>query len=162
MYIDYNARLSDIQNLTNSSTSVAATSTYILDTIQAGWGVNDEVYARFQVGTAFAGTAGSTITIALQIAQDTSFSTVLTVVSKACALAKLVKNNIPLVVKLPLEMMTGQTWGDSLYGPMSGGVGTYRYVRATYTVTGTACNLTAGTISCQFVKDPPVTIDRPM
>jgi len=89
---------------------------------------------------------------------------VLTVVSKAIAsVAKLPANNIPLVVKLPLEMMTNQAQGDTLYSTSATtGTKTYRYVRATYTVTGTSCNLTAGSISCMFVTNAPVTIDRPM
>ena len=164
MYIDYDARLSDKQDLTNASATIASTSTYYLDAVQSGWGADDEVYARFQVGTAFAGTAGSSITIALQIAQDTAFATVTTVVSKTIAgVAKLPKNNIPLVVKLPVEMMSFQTQGDTLYSQAANtGLGPYRYLRATYQVTGTNCALTAGTITCVLVKNPPVTIDRPM
>jgi hypothetical protein len=164
MYIDYDARLSDKQDLTNASSTVSSTSTYYLDTLQAGWGANDEVYARFQVGTAFAGTAASSLTIAIQIAQDTAFSTVLTAATTTIStVAKLPKNNIPFVVKLPVAMMTGQTQGDSLYtNSATSGNLPYRYVRATYQVTGTGCALTAGTISCMLVMNPPVTIDRPM
>jgi hypothetical protein len=87
MYIDYNARLSDKQSCSLASVGNSITSTYILDTIQAGWGANDEVYARFQVGTVFSGTANSSLTIALQIAQDAAFGTLTTVVSKNCDMA---------------------------------------------------------------------------
>ena len=80
MYIDYQAYLSTRQDLT-AAAPATATSTYILDTIQSGWGANDEIYARFQVGTAFAGSAASSMTIAIQIAQDTGFATAITVVS---------------------------------------------------------------------------------
>jgi hypothetical protein len=154
MYIDYQARLSDKQDLTAAASAI--TSTYILDTIQSGWGMNDEVYARFQVGTAFTSSAASSLTLAIQIAQDTAFSTVLTVVSKIVGAlsTNLVKNNIPLVVKLPVAMMTGQTGGDTLYNPLNL---PYRYVRALYTSTYA---ITAGTISCQFVYSSPVTIDK--
>jgi hypothetical protein len=159
MYIDYNARLSDKQNLTLASVGLVITSTYILDTIQAGWGGDDEVYARFQVGTAFGGTAGSSITMALQIAQDTAFASASTVVSKNVSIAKLVANNIPLVVKLPVEMMTGQTGGDTLYNPNNL---PYRYVRAFYTGVGTNSYVGTGTMSCMLVMSSPVTIDRPL
>ena len=153
MYIDYQARLSDKQSLIAAASAI--TSTYILDTIQAGWAADDEVYARFQVGTAIAGSAASSLTLAIQIAQDTGFATVLTVVSKVIAAGGgIVANNIPLVVKLPVAMMTGQTGGDTLYNAT--GL-PYRYVRALYTSTFA---LTAGTISCQLVKDTPTTIDR--
>jgi hypothetical protein len=162
MYIDYQARLSDKQDLTNSSVGGTATSTYILDTLQAGWGQNDEVYVRFQVGTAFAGTATSSVTFGIQIAQDTAFASATTVIQKTVStVAKLPKNNIPLVAKLPMEMMTNTLQGDTLYAPTTvNGNLTYRYVRAIYQVTGTGCNLTAGTISCQFVIGSPTTIDK--
>ena len=153
MYIDYNARLSDKQSLVAAAS--AMTSTYIFDTIQAGWAANDEVYARFQVGTAIAGSAASSLTLAIQIAQDTAFATLITVVSKVVAAGGgIVANTIPLVVKLPVAMMTGQTGGDTLYNANNL---PYRYVRALYTSTFA---LTAGTISCQLVLDSPTTIDR--
>ena len=160
MYIDYNARLSDKQSLVAAASAI--TSTYILDTIQAGWAANDEVYARFQVGTAFACSAASSLTLAIQIAQDAGFATLLTVVTKTIgALAtNLVKNNIPLVVKLPVEMMTLQLQGDTLYSSSATtGALPYRYVRALYTSTFA---ITAGTISCAFVLNNPTTIDRPL
>jgi len=154
MYIDYQARLSDKQDLTAAASAI--TSTYILDTLQSGWGSDNEVYARFQVGTAFTCSAASSLTIAIQIAQDTAFATLVTVVSKVIgALAtNLVKNNIPLVVKLPVQMMTGQTGGDTLYNANNL---PYRYVRVLYTSTFA---ITAGTISCQLVKDTQTTIDK--
>jgi hypothetical protein len=156
MYIDYDARLSDKQDLTAAAS--ALTSTYYLDAVQAGWGQNDEVYARFQVGTAFTCSAAASLTLAIQIAQDTAFATALTAVTYTVgALAtNLVKNNIPLVVKLPVKMMTNQTGGDTLYNANNV---TYRYVRALYTSTYA---ITAGTISCQFVLNTPTTIDRAM
>lgn len=158
MYIDYQARLSDKQDLTAAASAI--TSTYILDTLQAGWAANDEVYARFQIGTAFACSAASSLTLAIQIAQDTAFATLLTVVTKTIgALAtNLVKNNIPLVVKLPVEMMTYHLQGDTLYSnSATTGIKTYRYVRALYTSTFA---ITAGTISCQLVMNSPTTVDR--
>ena len=157
MYIDYQARLSDKQSLAGAAAAI--TSTYILDTIQAGWGADDEVYARFQVGTLFAASAACSVTIAIQIAQDTGFATVLTVVSvikAGNAGVGMTANAIPLVAKLPVAMMTGAMYGDSLY---SSGLLPYRYVRALYTSTYA---ITAGTISCMFVKDTNVTIDRPL
>ena len=156
MYIDYQARLSDKQSLVAAASAI--TSTYILDTIQSGWAQNEEVYARFQVGTAFTCSSAASLTLAIQIAQDAAFATLLTVVTNTIgALAtNLVKNNIPLVVKLPVAMMTGQTGGDTLYNPNNL---PYRYVRALYTSTFA---ITAGTISCQFVLNTPTTIDRPL
>jgi hypothetical protein len=156
MYIDYQARLSDVQSLI-AAAPAAITSTYILDTVQAGWGANDEIYARFQVGTAFAGSSASSITIAIQIAQDTAFATVINVVSVTkAATAALTLNSIPLVVKLPVAMMTNQMAGDTLY---SANRLPYRYVRALYTST---FGYTAGTISCLLVTNTPTTIDRPL
>lgn len=153
MYIDYQARLSNLQSLVSAAASL--TSTYILDTIQAGWAADDEVYARFQIGTACAGSAECSVTIAVQIAQDTAFASVISAVSYVTnATTKLVANNIPLVVKLPVAMMSGAMTGDTLYSPSRL---PYRYVRALYTLTHA---LTAGTISCMFVKDTNVTIDR--
>lgn len=157
MYIDFQAYLSTRQSLSLASVGLTITSTFILDTLQAGWGANDEVYARFQVGTAFTGTAGSSITIGVQIAQDTGFSTISTVVSKNVSIAKLVANNIPLVVKLPVEMMAGQTGGDTLYNPNNV---PYRYVRAFYTGVGSNSYVGTGTMSCMLVLNSPVTIDR--
>ena len=157
MYIDYQARLSDKQSLVAAASAI--TSTYILDTVQAGWGVDDEVYARFQVGTVFAASAASSLTLAIQIAQDTGFATVLTVVSVVKAAnggVGLTANAIPLVVKLPVAMMTGQTGGDTLYN--ASGL-PYRYIRALYTSTFA---ITTGTISCSLVKDTQTTIDRPL
>jgi hypothetical protein len=157
MYIDYQARLSDKQSLVAAASAI--TSTYILDTIQSGWGADDEVYARFQVGTVFAASAASSLTLAIQIAQDTGFATLITCATKVLAAnggVGMTANAIPWVVKLPVSMMTGQTGGDTLYN--ASGL-PYRYLRVLYTSTFA---IITGTISCQLVKDTPVTIDRPL
>jgi hypothetical protein len=153
MYIDYQARLSDKQSLVAAGSAI--TSTYILDTIQSGWGHNDEVYARFQVGTAFVATAACSLTLAIQIAQDTAFASLLTVVSKTQACHGIAKNSLPLVVKLPVAMMTNQLAGDSLYGPSN--QLPYRYVRALYTTTD---GVSTGTMSCILVLAAQTTVDR--
>jgi hypothetical protein len=151
MYIDYDLRISTAQALT-----VTTSSTSYVDCVQAGWGANDEVYARFMVQTLFAGTAASSVTFAIQIAQDTLFATVLTVVSVQKLASTLTAKSIPLVVKLPVAMITGQTGGDTLYNALNL---PYRYLRAYYTVTVTG-SLTAGNITCDLVKDTGVTIDK--
>ena len=154
MYIDYQLRLSSSQNV--GAAAAAFTSTYILDAVQAGWAANDEVYARFMVQTAFAGSAGSSITLAIQIAQDTAFATLVTAVSVIKAATSFTAKMIPLVVKLPVAMMTNQMAGDTLY---SSSTLPYRYIRGLYTTTFA---LTAGALTVDLVKDTPVTIDRPL
>jgi hypothetical protein len=157
MYIDYDLRISNGQALT-----VTTSSTSYIDAIQAGWGADAEVYARFMIGTAIAGTAASSITFAIQIAQDTAFATVLTVVTVSKYVAQMTAKSIPLVVKLPVAMMTGQIQGDTLYSSSAAtGYLPYRYVRANYTVTVSG-SLTGGTVYCDFVMAEPTTIDRPL
>jgi hypothetical protein len=151
MYIDYGLRMSDKQAIT-----VTTSSTSYVDAIQAGWGQDDEVYARFMVTTAFAGTAGATVTIAIQIAQDTAFGTALTVVSSAIASAKLTAKAIPLVAKLPVAMATGATGGDTLYNPNNL---PYRYIRAYYTPV-TAYPVASLSITCDLVLSSPLTMDK--
>jgi hypothetical protein len=71
-----------------------------------------------------------------------------------------VANNVPLVVKLPVEMMTNQIGGDTFYGPISGTTKPYRYLRATYTGVGTNSMICTGTMSCMLVMASPVTVDK--
>jgi hypothetical protein len=152
MYIDYDLRLSNKQDISGAAGS--PTSTYAVDSIQSGWGHNDEVYARFMIQTAVAASASSSVTFAIQIAQDTAFGTAITAVSVIKNAADLTAKAIPLVVKLPVAMMTGVTGGDTLYNPNNL---PYRYIRAIYT-TGTAS--TAGKVTCDLVYSSAVTIDK--
>lgn len=152
MYIDYDLRLSKNQAITGSDTS-----TYYVDSVQSGWGVNDEVYARFMVQTAFAGSASASVTFSIQISQDTAFTTATNVLSVIKLASGLTLKSIPLVAKLPVAMMLSHAGGDSLYSPNTL---PYRYVRAYYTVAAPV--LTGGNITCDLVKDAPVTMDRSM
>jgi hypothetical protein len=154
MYLDYQLRLSSSQSV--GSAAAGHTSTYFIDAIQSGWGHDEELYARFMVQTAFAGSAGSSITLAIQIAQDTAFATVITVISVVKAATSLTAKMIPLVAKLPVAMMTGQTGGDTLYN--STGL-PYRYIRGLYTTTFA---LSAGALTVDLVKSSVTTIDRPL
>jgi hypothetical protein len=148
MYIDYDLRLSNAQALTASTQS----SSYI-DAIQSGWGANDELYARFVVTTAFTGSATGSVTFAIQIAQDTAFASVLTVVTLTKIVSQLTAQAVPLVVKLPVAMMTKQMQGDTLYSPNDV---PYRYIKAYYTLGSNA----AGSVTCSLVMNTPTTIDK--
>lgn len=148
MFIDYDLRLSNAQALTASTQS-----SYYIDSIQSGWAANDELYARFQVSTAFTGSATGSVTFAIQIAQDTAFASVLTVVSVVKIVSQLTLGTIPLVVKLPVAMMTKQMQGDTLYSPNDV---PYRYVKAYYTLGSNA----AGSVTCNLVMSTPTTIDK--
>jgi len=143
MYIDYELTLSSAQALTGSTTS-----TNYIDAIKAGWAADDEVYARFMVTTAFGVTTTSSVTLAIQIAQDTAFATALTVVQILKQVGDLSAKAIPLMLKLPASVMTGML-----------GANPYRYIRASYTL---AAGASSGAISCHLVKDPQVTVDKVM
>lgn len=156
MYRDYELLLSDKQAIT-----VSTNSTNYIDTLDSGWGHNDEVYARFMVGTAFAGTAASSVTLAIQIAQDTSFASVTTVVSKVILASTLTASKVPLMVKLPAEMATGTLGNQNVIGAGTGMTLPYRYIRAYYTV-AVSGSLTAGTITCEMVMNGATTLDKVM
>ena len=114
------------------------------------------------IGTAIAGTAASSITFAIQIAQDTAFATTLTVISVSKYVAQMPAKSIPLVAKLPIAMMTGQIQGDTLYTTSAtSGYLPYRYIRAYYTVTVSG-SISGGTVYCDLVLSSPSTIDRPL
>jgi hypothetical protein len=132
MYIDDYLILSDAQALT-----VSTNSTNVVDTLAAGHGHNDMVWAKFQVDTLFVGTAGTTVQLAIQASAAGSVFT--TITSVDVALASLTAGAVPFVVKIPL--------------------GVYRYIRAYYTVTVSG-SLSAGKIDCRLVKDVDVTEDR--
>ena len=138
MYIDDFLVLSDAQAIT-----LTTDSTNYIDTLAAGWAENDEVYAKFQVDTLFAGTAGTTIQLAIQIAQDVAFATLITVATYNLALASATAGAVPFIVKLPSNLVTTG----------------YRYIRAYYTVT-TSGSLTAGKIDCRLVKDVDVLLNK--
>ena len=140
MIIDKNLVLSDAQTIT-----VTTNSTNIVDTIAAGFAFNDEVWAQFLVDTLFAaGTAGTTLVLALQMAQDTAFATVSTILSKtlsAAAVATWGAAGKCYNFKLPTDVATLD----------------YRYLRALYTVTNA---FSAGKIDCRLVKDIDITMDK--
>jgi len=150
MILDYQLTLSSVQAIT-----VSTNSTNTVDAVMAGWGANEEVYARFVINVAYGGTAGSSVTLAIQIAQDTAFGTVNTVVSYLCLASVLTARAIPLCVKLPVAMMTGFLGIGGTTTPPN--TLPYRYVRAYYTL-GVAT--TTFTVSCHLVKDVGVTVDK--
>lgn len=152
-YVDYDLLLSNAQAITASTQS-----TSYVDAIQAGWGQNEEVYAKFMVTTAYSGTAGNSVTFAVQIAQDTTFATMLTVASAILGSTNLTAKSIPLVVKLPAAMMTGQLGksGGDIYQPDKL---PYRYIRAYYTLGESHTTIS---VSCMLMKDTQVTIDKVM
>jgi hypothetical protein len=120
-----------------------ASSNYI-DSLAAGWGADDELYAKFQVDESFAGTVGATIKFAIQIATDTAFATVKTVVtSDSFTHAQLTAGKTMWAVKLPADMMTNG----------------YRYIRA-YNTCALPGSITAGKITCALVKDVDITMDK--
>jgi hypothetical protein len=143
MYLDYELTLSNAQALT-----VSTSSTSYVDTVMSGWGADQEVYARFMVTTAFGVTTTSSVTLAIQIAQDTAFGTSVTVVQILKQVQNLTVNSVPLVVKLPADMFKG--FGSTL---------PYRYIRAYYTL---AAGANTGSISCHLIKDAQTTLDKVM
>jgi hypothetical protein len=132
MYIDDYLILSDAQALT-----ISTNSTNVVDTLAAGHGHNDMVWAKFQVDTAFAGTAGSSVQMTIQT--SAAGSTWTDLCSASVAITALTAGAVPYAVKLPL--------------------GVARYIRAYYTVTVSGA-LTAGKMDCRLVKDIDVTMDR--
>jgi hypothetical protein len=150
-YVDYELRLSNVQAVAASTGS-----TSYVDMIQSGWGVDDEVYAKFIINVAYGGTAGSSVTFAIQIAQDTAFGTMVDVVTYKCMASTLTAKAIPLVVKLPVAMMTNQLGisGGDLY---QANKLPYRYLQAYYTL-GVAS--TTFSVTCILVKDSAVGIDK--
>ena len=132
MFIDDYLILSDAQAIT-----ISTNSTNVVDTLAAGHGMNDMLWAKFQVDTTFAGTAGTTVQMIIQTSAAGSVFTELC--SANVALASLTAGAVPFAVKIPL--------------------GVARYIRAYYTVTVSG-SLTAGKIDCYLVKDIDVTMDR--
>ena len=123
MLLDKNTILSDAQSITTT-----AASTNALDLTAAGNAVPGSLFAVCRVDEAFAG--ATSVEISLQTADNSSFSSADTLLSVTCAAAALAAAD-KMVMALALP------------------VGLKRYVRAYYTVTGTA---TAGKLSF-FITD---------
>jgi hypothetical protein len=150
-YVDYELLLGNAQAVTAST----QTTNYI-DAVQAGWAADDELYAKFFITTAYGGTAGSSVTLSIQIAQDTAFGTATEIVSYKCMASVLAAKAVPLVVKLPVGMMVyqlGKSGGD-LY---QANVLPYRYIRGYYTLAVASTTFSA---TCTLMKDINTTIDR--
>ena len=135
MYRDDFMDLSDAQAIT-----VTTDSTNYIDTLAAGWAEDEEMYVKFQINTAFVGTTAATLQMAIQIAQDTAFATVLTVLFINATTASLPAGAV-WAVKLPSALVTKG----------------YRYIRAYYTVTGNT--YTAGKIDAALCKDVDVFLE---
>jgi hypothetical protein len=130
MYIDDYLILSDAQALT-----VSTNSTNVVDTLAAGHGHNDMVWAKFQIDTLVAGTAGSTVQMAIQ----------------SSAAGSVFVENCVISVNIA-DMIVGAAWAIKL--PL----GIARYIRAYYTVVGGVNS--AGKIDCRLVKDIDQTMDK--
>jgi hypothetical protein len=127
MILDKALQLSNEQTVTSS-----AASTNVIDQVTGG----DAYEPVFVVGTVTADFAGATaLTIDIQTAETSAFTSPVTLLSSGpIPAADLKAGNEVFKARLPF--------------------GTFRYVRAYYTVTGTG---TAGKISLNMAKD--VTID---
>lgn len=138
MLIDNYLVLSDAQAITTGSTS-----TYYIDMVAAGTAAGEDLFAQFLVNTAFAGTTTGTFNLILQIAQDTSFATMLEVARRLVGpgVTDLAAGSVHNI-QLPVSMMT------------SG----YRYLRANYTCT--TQSFSAGKIDARLVKDVDITMDK--
>lgn len=132
MILDKQLVLSDAQAITGSTNS-----TDYVDSLAAGTGYNSEVYVQFLVDTVFGGTAGSTVALAIQTAQDSAFAT-------------LVQN---IVVATPTIAALVAGYNVSMKIPPVAG----RYIRAYYTVTGTVAS---GNIDARLALDIDITMDR--
>jgi hypothetical protein len=131
MLIDYDLVLSDAQAVTAS----AASDSYI-DQLAAGDAYGNECFVEFLIDTTFTPNS-ATIVFALQCDDNTSFSSPKVLyASGALADTALVAGYRAGRVKIPL--------------------GAERYLRAYYTVSGTAV---AGKIDCRIVKDVDVSIN---
>ena len=148
MFLDYQAILDDAASITAAGNP---TSTYYIDMLSTGFGHNDECYAQFLIDTSFTITAGASITCAIWVANETTFSSASLVASKivkwdsTTASAKYVLATLhigPDVYK--------QNWSSTTDSP-------YRYLYAIYTLT-TA--VSAGKIDCRLVKDIDMTMDK--
>ena len=130
MMLDYNLVLSDAQAIT-----VTATSTNILDMVATGFAHNDELWAQWLVDTVFAGTAGTTLDLSIQIAQDSAFATVITLLLGSVT-----------HVSVSLGLAAGYVFSYKL--PPAIRRAGYRYLRGYYGVTG---GYSAGKIDLRLV-----------
>ncbi len=138
MIIDYNLVLSDAQDISGAAGSDASTS--YLDQLAAGDAIGDGCWAQFLIDTAFAGTAGSSITFALQTDDNASFTSPTTVMTRSMDITELTAGVVPICAQLPLHPN-----------------GMQRYIRGYYTSTAA---LSAGKVDLRIVKDVDKTLDK--
>ncbi len=123
MLLDQNTVLSDKQTITTS-----AASTHTIDATAAGNVVPGGLFAVLRNEAAFAG--ATSVAFSLQTSDQDSFATLDTLVSATFTAAQLANaNQLLLALPIPAKIK--------------------RYIRAYYTVTGTA---TAGSVTC-FLTD---------
>jgi len=146
MYIDSNLIFSDAQSITTTGSS-----TYYVDMLSTGFGHNDELYIQFLVDTAFTITSGASITMALMMANETTFA-----------------SNAVVATKNLLWDSTTATAGYVLWtahigpdiykpGSISGTDSPFRYLYVQYTL---ADKVAAGKIDARMVKDIDMTMDK--
>jgi len=125
MFIDSLLLLSSAQAVT-----ATAASTNSIDTLAASDAYGREVWVEFLINTSFTGNS-ATIQFALETDSDSAFgSPVVLFITGAIADTTLVAGYYPARFKMP--------------------IGAKRYLRAKYTVSGTAV---AGKIDCRLVAD---------
>lgn len=157
MYIDSLTILSDAQSL---AAAAQATSTYYIDLLATSYAHNDDLYAQFLIDTAFTVTAAASLTMAIVISNETTFSSTSTVVSRSInwdsfttssATTTAAAGQVLATLKLPPEVY--KLDGGVANGTLSG----YRYLYATYT--GSVAS-SGGKIDCRLVKDIDMTMDK--
>lgn len=146
MYIDNNLILSDAQSVTTT-----ATSTYYIDMLSTGFGHNDELYAQFLVDTAFTITSGASITVALMVANETTFSS-----TSVVAMKTILWNSTTASADY---MLANMKIGPDIYKPgsISGTNSPFRYLYATYTPVGGV--VASGKFNARLVKDIDMGLD---
>ena len=145
MYLDDFLYLSNAQALTMVATTNVS-STYYIDMLSTGYGHNDALYVQFLTNTAFSVTAAASITFFLQIAADTSFATVSTIVEQRQIMQQMATTaQVIYTQKLPM----------TIFKRDPAGVG-YRYMRAQYQCTTGA----SGNLDVLLLKDVDMTLDK--
>lgn len=147
MLIDNNLYLSDAQTITATGTS-----TYYIDMLSTGFGHNDELYAQFLVNTAFVVTAASSITMAIWIANETTYA------SASLVSSRIVKWSD--VTTLTGTAGAGVVLATLHLGPnvyKQDGTTPFRYLYAIYTLSDA---VSGGKIDGYLIKDIDLTMDK--
>lgn len=147
MLIDNNLYLSDAQAVTTTGTS-----TYYIDMLSTGFGHNDELYAQFLINTAMVVTAASSITMAIWVANETTFASQTLVASR-------------LILWSTVTTLTGTVGAGVVLATMhigpdiykQDGTTPYRYLYARYTLDDL---ISGGKIDSYLVKDIDMTMDK--